>query len=86
MELLFFPSVAERTFFQTFATFLIASNKGAGLPIFAKLGIISKEIRFSPEILEVVRINTLCFVMLMIIRAPLGFEVEDIEVIVLVTR
>lgn len=86
MELLLLPTVRERTLFQTFAAFLVTCNKCAGLPIFTQFGVVSKQVGFASKILEVMCIYTLCFVMLMIIGAPFGFEVEYVKIVVLVTR
>lgn len=86
MELLFFPAMTKGTFFQTFTAFFVACNEGTGLPIFAKFGIISEKIWFSSEILKVVSVDALCFVMFVIVWAPLGFEEEYVKIIVLVTR
>ena len=78
--------MTKGTFFQSFASLFVASNKSTGLPVFAELGIIAEQIWFSSEILEVMRVHTLCFVMLMIIGTPFSLKVEDVEVEVLVTR
>lgn len=86
MELLLLPTVTEGTFLKAFAAFFVAGDEGTRLPIFTELCIISEEVRFTPEILEVVRVNALCLVMFVIVRAPFSFEVEDVEVIILVGR
>ncbi len=86
MKLLFLPSVAIVTSLQSLAALFVASDKGTTLPIFTKLGVIFKEIWLTPEILEVMRIDALCFVMLMIVGAPLSLEIEDVEVEILILR
>jgi hypothetical protein len=84
MKLLLFPSMAESTHLQAFTTFFITSNKCPTLPVFAKLGIISEKIRPPPKILKVMRVNTLRFVMVMIVRAPFSFEEKNIKIYILI--
>lgn len=50
------------------------------MPVDAKLSLVSEEIWLSPEILEVMRIDTLSLVVLMIIGTPFSLEVEYVEV------
>ena len=80
VELLFFPAVAMRAFFQPLASLCVACNKCTTLPIFAKLYFVSKKIGSTAEILEVVSVDTLCFVVLVVKRTPFCFEVEHVEV------
>lgn len=84
MELLFLPTMAERTSFQAFAALFVASDEGTGLPIFAELGVVSEEVGFTPEVLEIMCVNALCLVMLMVVGTPLSLEVEYVKVVVLV--
>jgi hypothetical protein len=86
MELLLFPTMTKMASLESFTTFFIASYECATLPILTKLGVISKKIRFSPKILKVMRIYTLCFVMLMVIWAPFSFEVKYVKVEILILR
>ncbi len=86
MELLLFPPVAIGTFFKAFATFFVASNEGSALPIFTKFGFVAEKIRFSSKILEVVCINTLSFIMFVIIWAPFSLKKEYVEVKICLLR
>lgn len=84
MKLLLLPAMAESAFFQPFASFIITSDKGATLPVFTKLSIISKQIRLSSKILEVVSIDALSLIMFVIVRTPFCLKVEYIEIEVLI--
>lgn len=84
MELLFLPAMTIHTTLQSFASFFITSNECAALPVFAEFCIIFEQIGFPSVILEVVCIDTLCFVMIMVERAPFCFEVEDVEIEILI--
>ena len=84
MKLLFFPPMTIGALLKSLATFLVACDKCATLPIFAKFGIIFKQIRFSSEILEIVCIHTLSFIMIMIEGTPFCLKVKDEKVIILV--
>ena len=86
MKLLFLPSVTECAFFQPLAPLLIACNEGATLPVLAEFGLIPEKIRFSSEILEIVRVYTLGFVVFVVVRAPFGFEKEDVKVEIRIGR
>jgi hypothetical protein len=80
MKLLLFPSMTVSTLFKSLTSFLITCNKGATLPILAQFSLIFEKIWFSSKVLEVVRVHTLGFVVLMIVRTPFGFEKEDVKV------
>lgn len=84
MELLFLPSVTETALFKSFAAFIIACYKSATLPVFAEFSVVSEQIRLSPKILEVVRIDTLSLVVFVVVGTPFGFKVKYVEIEVLV--
>ena len=84
MELLLFPAMTKLALFKSFASLFVTCYEGAWLPVFTKFSIIPEKIRFSPEILKVMRVHTLGFVMLVIIRAPFSFEEEDVKVEILI--
>jgi hypothetical protein len=84
MELLFLPTMGILARLESLAALLVASYEGTTLPVFAKLSVVPKKVRFTPKILEVMRINALCFVMLMIVGAPFCLEIEYVEVKILV--
>jgi len=86
VELLLLPPVAIGTFFKAFATFFVASNEGPALPVFAKFGFVAEKIRFSSKILEVMCINTLSFIMFVVIWAPLSLKKEYVEVKICMLR
>ena len=57
--------------------FLVFPNKIARLPFFADFEwVVREEMRLAPEVLPVVRVNTLGFVVFVVERTPLGLEVE----------
>lgn len=80
MKLLLFPPMAERALLKPLAAFFIASYECTALPVLAKLSLVSKEVRFSAKVLEIMRVDTLRLVMLVVVRAPFGFEVEHVKV------
>jgi hypothetical protein len=86
MELLFLPAMTELTALKFFTAFLITCDKGTALPIDAEVCTVSEKIGLASEVLEVVSIDALSLVMLMIVRAPLRFEEEHVEVIVSLGR
>lgn len=69
-----------RTFFKALTSFFIASDKGATLPVLAELSLIAEEIGFASEILKIVCINTLGFVMFMVVGTPFCLEIENVKV------
>ena len=80
VKLLLFPAMTVKTWFKSLATFIVASNEGAALPILADVDWVPKEVRPSSEILKVVCVNTLSFIVLVIERTPLSFEEKHEEV------
>jgi hypothetical protein len=86
MKLLFFPTMGLRTGLEALTAFFITCYKSPALPIFTKFYVIFEKIRFSSEILKIVSVYTLSFIMFMIMRAPLSFEVKDIKIIILLLR
>ena len=80
VKLLLFPAMTVKTWFKSLATFIVASNEGAALPILADVDWVPKEVRPSSEILEVVCVNALGFIVLVIERTPLSFEEKHEEV------
>jgi hypothetical protein len=79
VELLLFPAMTVKTRFKPFATFIVAGNEGATLPILTDFDRVPEEVRPSSEILEVVGINALGFVVLVIEWTPFSFEEKDEE-------
>jgi hypothetical protein len=86
MELLFLPAMTELTALKFLTAFLITCDKGPALPIDAEVCTVSEKIGLASEVLEVVSIDALSLVMLMIVRAPLRFKEEHVEVIVSLGR
>jgi hypothetical protein len=86
MKLLFLPPMTVWTFFEPLASLLIASDECATLPVHAKFSLIPKKIRFSSEILKIVSVDTLSFVVFMVVRAPFGFEKENVKVEIRMVR
>lgn len=84
MKLLLFPAVTELATLESLATLLVARNEGATLPVLTQLSVISEQVWLTPVVLEVMRIDTLGFIMIMVERAPLSLEEEYVEVEVLV--
>lgn len=80
VELLLFPAMAEPASLQALAPFRVAGDKGAALPVFAKLHLVVKEIGSAAKVLKIVRIDTLGLVVLVVEGAPLSLEVEHVEV------
>ena len=80
VKLLFLPSMTVLTLLQSLATFIIAGNEGTTLPVIAEFDLIFKEVWLPSKILKVMRIDTLCFVVIVVVGAPLSFKVEDIEI------
>jgi len=86
MKLLFLPPMTVWTFFESLASLLIACDECATLPIHAKFSLIPKKIRFSSEILKIVSVHALSFVVFMVVRAPFGFEKENVKVEIRMVR
>lgn len=78
--MLLLPAVTERALFEAFTALLIACDECSALPVLAQFSLISKKVWFSPKILEIMRIDTLRFVVLMIVGAPFCFEEEDVKI------
>jgi hypothetical protein len=86
MKLLFLPPMTVWTFFEPLASLLIACDECATLPVRAKFSLIPKKIRFSSEILKIVSVHALSFVVFMVVRAPFGFEKENVKVEIRMVR
>jgi hypothetical protein len=82
MELLLFPAMTVSAGLESLASFFVAGNEGSTLPVFTELSVIPKEIWLSSEVLEVMRVNALRLIVVMVVRAPLGLEVKNEEIII----
>ncbi len=80
MKFMFFPSMALGAAGLLWASFIIFADKCARLPVLAHLeAVIGIKIRFAPEVLPVVSILALSFIVVLVLRAPLCFEVEHVK-------
>jgi hypothetical protein len=84
VELLLLPPMTVRTCVQSLASFLVASDESATLPILTELSFIAEEVRLASKVLEVMRIHALSFVVVVVEGAPLSLEEENIKFIVLI--
>jgi len=77
MVLLFLPTMAmlASSFINT--TVLIMAQEYIRLPIGTRNIIVFKELWFSPKILPVVSIHTLCFIVIKVKWAPYSFEMKN---------
>lgn len=81
MKLLFFPSMAVRTFIFELASILIRSNEVFCMPVCAHLLCICENCWLSPIILPVMSIHThVPFVVIFSVWTPYCFEMEDIKI------
>ena len=71
------------TSLKILAPFFVACYKSSWLPVFTKAYIITKQVWTSSKILKIVGIHTLSFIMFVIKRTPLSFEVKHIKVEIL---
>lgn len=83
MELLLLPPVAVRTPILQSATVRVRFDVLVDLPILTQIRRILVNLRFAPEVLPVVGINTHFFVMVVVPRAPLRLKIEHVELSVL---
>lgn len=66
-----------------FASFLILPNKVTSLPLLAHLKrIILEQVGLPPKVLPVVSVDALRLIVLSVIRAPLSFKVEHVELLI----
>jgi hypothetical protein len=85
MVLLLFPSVTVDARGLEDAAFFIVADEGLSLPVLARReSIVFEYLRLSPEVLPVVGIVALSLIVLLVEGTPLSFEVEHVEVEVLV--
>jgi hypothetical protein len=81
MVLLLLPPMGVRTEILVRTSILVVINEGTRPPILTLVLGIVIELRFSPEILPVMRKNTLISLMVsLVIRTPNCLEMEHIEV------
>jgi hypothetical protein len=50
------------------------------LPVLADFYLVPKQVWAPSEVLEIMRVNALCLVVVMVERTPLGLEVEHEEI------
>ena len=84
--LLLLPPVAILTTGLVWATFRILGDEETGFPMRAQLVRVLENVGFSSEVLPIMRINALGLIVLFVVRAPLGFEVVNPEVVVTIHR
>jgi len=79
---LLLPSVELGTSALEGTSFLVVGDKITGLPLLTHFEwIIIEEMWLATEILPIVRVNTLAFVVVGVEGAPLGLEVEHVELL-----
>lgn len=84
MVLLFLPAMAAFAACLLWAPFMILRNEGTWLPVITDLVcIVVENIWLPSEVLPIVRIDALCFVVLLVEGAPFGFEIKHVKVGVL---
>jgi len=81
---LFFPALTMWTAAHSLATLVVFCNESARRPRCTYLSVVNKKVGFSPEILPVMSINTLGFIVVFVVGAPLCLKVEHVKVLVLV--
>lgn len=65
------------------ASIFVLTNEVASLPLLTDLKrVILEEVRLPPEVLPVVRVDTLRLIVLSVVRAPLSLEVKHKELLV----
>jgi hypothetical protein len=83
MVLLLFPAVAAGATGLVRTTFVVFGDEGARLPVPADVVcVIVVDIWLPPEVLPIVRVHALGLVVLFIEWAPLGLEIEHVEICV----
>ena len=80
VKLLLLPAMAVGADLEKLAALLVASDKGAALPMLAQVDFVGEEVRSAAEVLEVVGVNALRLVVLVVEGTPLSFEKVDVEV------
>ena len=80
MEELLLPTMALTAPLQALATFFVARDEGATLPVLAQVDVIGEQVGPSAEILKVVRVHALSLVVVVVKWTPLCLEVEHVEV------
>ena len=83
MEDLLLPAVVATAVRLKRAPVFVTADEVAGLPLFADFEwIVGKVVRLAPEVLPIMRIDALCFVVLLIVGTPLRLKVVHVEVVV----
>ena len=81
MVLLLLPAMAVRAAGHVLAALVVLGDEGARSPVPAILmAIVLEQSGLPPEVLPVVSIHALSLVVLLVVRAPLCFEVVHVEV------
>ena len=83
MEDLLFPAVVATAVRLQGTAIFVTADEVSRLPLLADFKrVVGEVVRLSAEVLPVVRVHTLGLVVLLIVRAPLSFEVVHVEVII----